>query len=96
MREVQQTKIIYGDKEILLPFDIGTFSIVETKDELLFFPLSSSVEREGSQVLREVYSAKYTYIHGQFDVDYGTITKRMSMPRDMETNSKVIHQKPDK
>jgi hypothetical protein len=91
-----QTKVQYADKEIELPFEIGTCSIVEIDDELVFFPLSKCAERQNNQVYREVYSTKFSFINGQFDIRYESLRKRMSMPKDMQTNSKIIYQKHDK
>jgi hypothetical protein len=75
----------------LLPFNIGTSSIIEVKSQEMLIFLPISVNQRKNNVYREVYSAKFVYTGKQFDVRYDTLKKRMSMPVDMDARSKVVH-----
>jgi hypothetical protein len=77
--------------DMKLPFFINNSSFVEIESSqtVIIFPI---VKDDGeNNVFREVYSAKFTYIKGQFDLEKGTLKKRMSLPREMDARSKVLH-----
>jgi hypothetical protein len=59
--KVIPNKVVYAEKEILLPFNIGTSSIIEVKKfEMLIF-LPTFTNSRGNKAYREVYSAKFVY-----------------------------------